>query len=288
MRLPTRLWKRAPDSHKGRFGHVLVLAGSLRYSGAAILCVSGAMRCGAGLVTLGLPKSLARGIIKIKPPDVMLLPLAETRETTLSSAAFKTIRETSRNFSVIVLGPGMGLNSSTQALARKIIGEIHKPMVIDASALDALAGHTALLKKKLKKCDVRIITPHPGEMERLTGTPVKQIQNKRKGIAKNFALKYNSTVVLKGHQTVVASPDGVLYINTTGNPGMARGGSGDILTGMIGAFLGQGLSGFEAAKYAVYLHGLAGDLAAKANTQLGMTASDIVDKIPGAIRAATR
>jgi ADP-dependent NAD(P)H-hydrate dehydratase / NAD(P)H-hydrate epimerase len=286
MRLPTRLLQRAPDSHKGQFGHVLVLAGSLRYSGAAMLCVSGALRCGAGLVTLGLPKSLAGPAIGIKPPEAMLLPLAETADCALSAEAFTAISEFAEEASVLVIGPGLGLDSSTRELARRLIRESAKPMVIDASALDAMAGHADELKGSRLDPGSRIITPHPGEMSRLTGLQLPAIQKDRKNIAKEFANEYNVTVVLKGKDSLVVSPCGTLYINKTGNPGMARGGSGDILSGMIAAFLGQGLSAFDAAKYAVYLHGAAGDLAAKTKTQLGMIASDIVEKIPDAIRAS--
>jgi ADP-dependent NAD(P)H-hydrate dehydratase / NAD(P)H-hydrate epimerase len=288
MRLPTRLLQRAPDSHKGMFGHVFVLAGSARYSGAAVLCVSGALRCGAGLVTIGLPKSLVCPMIAIKPPEAMLLPLAETKELSLSTAAFKTIMDFIAASSVVVIGPGLGLNASTCRLTRELVAAIKKPMVIDASSLDALSGHTGILKKAGLNTAQKVITPHPAEMARLTGVKISAIQNNRKGIAKDFANEYNVTVVLKGHSTVVASPGGSLYINSSGNPGMARGGTGDILSGMIAAFIGQGLTAFEAAKYAVYLHGLAGDLAAKEKTQLGMIASDIVDKIPEAIKAVSR
>jgi ADP-dependent NAD(P)H-hydrate dehydratase / NAD(P)H-hydrate epimerase len=286
MRLPARLSRRDLEAHKGMFGHVLILAGSSRYSGAAVLCLWGALRSGAGLVTLGLPKGLAGPVIGVKPPDAMLLPLPETPEGTLSDGGFAEIEAFASGVNCLAIGPGLGLASSTQELARRLILELQKPMVIDASAIDALTGHTDVLKKGKFNSDFRIITPHPGEMARLTGIKVPDIQEHRKDIAKEFSNEYNVTVVLKGKGTVVASPDGTLYINSTGNPGMARGGSGDILSGMIAAFLGQGLSAFEAAKYAVYLHGLAGDLAAREKTQLGMIASDIVERIPEAIKAS--
>ena len=277
-----------PEAHKGSFGHVLVLAGSIPYSGAALLCVWGAMRSGAGLVTLGLPKGLAKPVIRKMPLDAMLLPLAQTKGGSLSQSAFAAIERFSAGISVVVVGPGLGLDISTQKLMRRVILDIPKPVVIDASALDALKGHTDILKRRRPETAFRVVTPHPGEMARLTGLKTPYIQIHRKDIAKDFANEYNVTVILKGNKTVVASPGGSLYINTTGNPGMARGGSGDILSGMVAAFIGQGLGPFEAAKYAVYLHGLAGDLAAKEKTQLGMIASDIIEKIPGAIRAASR
>ena len=263
------------------FGHVLIIAGSLRYSGAALLAAGGCLRAGAGLVTLGVPKRLAIGFMRKKPMEAMLLPLADTAEGTLSIKAFKTIAEF--NADVLLAGPGLSWNGSTHGLVRKMVREIFKPMVLDASALDAFTSHKNLLKRHACSC---VITPHPGEMSRLTGIPVSTIQNNRKDIAKDFANEYNVTVVLKGNNSVVASQAGRTFINTTGNPGMARGGTGDILGGMIAAFIGQGLEPFEAAKYAVYLHGLAGDIAAGRKTQLGMTASDLIDALPKAIRAS--
>ncbi|MGE5308664.1 MAG: NAD(P)H-hydrate dehydratase [Deltaproteobacteria bacterium] len=280
--------QRKAEAHKGLFGHVLIIAGSQRYSGAAVFCVWGALRCGAGLVTLGLPRSLSGPIIGVKPIDAMLMPLDETQEGTLSEKAFKPVMEFAEGASTVVLGPGLGLDTSTQRLVRRLVLELNKPLVIDASALDALMGHNDILKRSRNNSAFRVITPHPGEMARLTGIKVTAIQKNRKDIAKEFANEYNVTVILKGNATVAASPSGSLYINRTGNPGMARGGSGDILSGMVAAFLGQGMDAFEAAKYAVYLHGLAGDIAAKDKTQLGMVASDIIDRIPDAIRASSR
>jgi NAD(P)H-hydrate epimerase len=267
------------------YGHVLVVAGSLRYSGAALLCVSGALRSGAGLVTLGLPESLCRPVLGKKPPDAMLLPLAETGKASLSLKALGEIRDFMAAADVLAIGPGLGNDASSGELCRALLASEAKPAVVDASALDAFKGKLKALRQACRQGN-RVLTPHPGEMSRLTGMPVKDIQNKRKDIAKDFAYEYNVTVVLKGKDTIVASPAGSLYINRTGNPGMARGGTGDILSGMIAAFIGQGLDCFEAAKYAVYLHGLAGDIAAKKKTQLGMIASDILDTIPGAFKAA--
>jgi ADP-dependent NAD(P)H-hydrate dehydratase / NAD(P)H-hydrate epimerase len=286
MRLPQQLLHRRLNAHKGDLGHIFILAGSPQFSGAALLCCYAAMRAGAGLVTLGIPKSLNLAIIKIKPKEVMTLPLPETRDATLSLSAYKKIKDFAKNnIDVLVVGPGLSKNQSTQSLARKVISEIDKPMVIDADGLNALIGYLNLLRVTSYELRVtRILTPHPGEMSRLLGVSVKTIQDKRKEIARKFAKAHKVTLVLKGHNTVVADYKGNLYINKTGNPGMATAGSGDVLTGMIGAFLGQGLGAFNAAKYAVYLHGLAGDLAAKEKTPIGMIASDIVDKIPEAIK----
>lgn len=278
MRLPTRLLRRSPDAHKGNFGHIFILGGSARFSGAGVLCAEAALRSGAGLVTLGIPKSLNSAIIKIKPKEVMTLLLAETTEGTLSFNAFQKVEDFSKNIDVLAVGPGLTQNKSTQSLVRKVISNINKPIVVDADGLNALAGHLDLLGI------TRILTPHSGEMARLLGISVKKIQSNRREIAVKFCRVHKVTLVLKGHNTVVADYKNNLYINKTGNPGMATAGSGDVLTGMIAAFLGQGLSVFEAAKYAVYLHGLAGDLAAQEKTQLSLIASDIIDKIPKAIK----
>ena len=294
MRLPTQLLQRKINAHKGNFGHIFILAGSSRFSGAGVLCSQAAIRSGVGLVTLGIPKSLSSAIIKIKPKEVMTFPLPETSEGTLSLVGLKKIKDFIKNIDILVVGPGLTQNKSTQGLVRKVIAKIDKPMVIDADGLNALVGHLDLLKVTKSSLDfardrqshkvTRVVTPHPGEMARLLGVSIKKVQSNREGIAKKFAKDYKVTVVLKGHNTVVADYKNNLFINRTGNPGMATAGSGDVLTGMIAAFLGQGLNAFNASKYAVYLHGLAGDLAAKEKTQLGMIASDIIEKIPEAIK----
>jgi len=288
MQLPKRLSRRRLNAHKGDFGHIFILAGSTRFSGAAVLCAEAAMRTGAGLVTLGIPKSLALAIIKIKPKEVMLLPLPETKDGTISLPGYKKIKDFIKNIDILVVGPGLSQNRSTQSLVRRVISKIEKPTVIDADGLNALVGHLNLLRAKSYELRAkRILTPHPGEMARLLGISIKKVQSKRKEIAKKFAKDYKVTVALKGHDTVVADYRNNLYINKTGNPGMATAGSGDVLSGMIAAFLGQGLDTFNAAKYAVCLHGLAGDLAAKEKTQLGMIASDIIEKIPEAIKSCS-
>ncbi len=285
MRLPAQLLHRRLNAHKGDFGHIFILAGSVRFSGAGVLCAEGVLRSGAGLVTLGIPKSLTQSIIKIKPKEVMTLPLAETKEGTLDLTGYKKIKDFVKDVDVLVIGPGLTQNKSTQGLVRKVISTIDKPMIIDADGLNALVGHLKILRANGQTGKrATILTPHPGEMARLLGLSVKKVQSRRKEVARRFAKDYKVTVVLKGYNTVVADYKGNLYINRTGNPGMATAGSGDILTGMIAAFLGQGLGALKAAKYAVYLHGLAGDLAAKEKMQLSMIASDIIDKIPAAIR----
>jgi NAD(P)H-hydrate epimerase len=285
MRLPLQLLRRKPSAHKGDFGHIFILAGCARFSGAAVLCAEAAMRSGAGLVTLGIPESLNTAIIKIKPKEVMTLPLPETKEITLSWAAYRKIKDFSKNVDVLAVGPGLSQNKETQDLVREAIAGVNKPMVIDADGLNALIGHLKILPANRQTGKpATILTPHPGEMGRLLGISIAKVQSNRKGIAEKFARHYKTTIVLKGHNTVVADYKNKLYINKTGNPGMGTAGSGDVLTGMIAAFLGQGLDAFSAAKYAVYLHGLAGDLAAEEKTQISLIASDIIAKIPEAIK----
>jgi len=285
MRLPTRLLQRKINAHKGDFGHIFILAGSRRFSGAAGVSSEAAMRSGAGLVTLGIPESINEAVIKIKPKEIMTLPLPESKEGSLSLKAFSHIEDFIRQADVVVIGPGLSLNRDTKALVRRVISGISKPMVIDADGLNALSGHLDLLSKAGPELNaMRILTPHPGEMARLLGINIEEVEKQRKIVAKNFAKEYNVTVILKGYESIVADYRGNSYVNKTGNPGMATAGSGDVLTGIIAAFLGQGLSVFDAAKYGVYLHGLAGDLSAEEKTQISLIASDIIANIPAAVR----
>ena len=284
MRLPRQLLQRRNNAHKGDFGHIFVLAGSLRFSGAGLLCAGSTMRAGAGLVTLGVPERLTKAVIKRKPKEAMILSLPQTQEGTFSLSAYPKIADFIKVVDILIVGPGLTQNKSTQGLVRKIITKVNKPMVIDADGLNALVGHLDILPATCGLRPATVLTPHPAEMARLLGCTVKKIESNREFIAKKFARDYNCTVVLKGHRTTVANFNAKIYINKTGNPGMATAGSGDVLTGIIGAFLGQGLNAFDAAKFAVYLHGLAGDLAAEEKTEMGMIASDIIEKIPDAIR----
>lgn len=281
MRLPARLLQRKAKTHKGDYGHLFILAGSARFSGAGLLCAEAALRAGAGLVTLGLPKSINLAIIKIKPREVMTLPLAETKEGTLGLAAFAKISSMLKQADVLVIGPGLGNNKSTYGLIRKVINKCAIPAIIDADGLNAISNNLKILKNHK---GVTILTPHQKELSRLFGLDIARVQKNRKLIAQKYAQYYNNIIILKGHNTLVAGSRGQLYVNKTGNPGMATAGSGDVLSGIVGAFLGQGLDAFSAAKYAVYIHGLAGDIAAKDKTQMGLIASDIINRIPEAIK----
>lgn len=282
------LSQRRLNTNKSDYGHIFVLAGSRGFTGAAILCANSAMRSGAGLVTLGIPESQYSIVAKRVFVEVMTKPLPEIKEKTLPLSAYQKISDFAKKVDVLAIGPGLSGNPSTQKLIRKIISKIDKPIVIDADGLNALAGHLNLLSALPHPLSaMRILTPHPGEFSRLIGKPIEYIQRNREKLAKSFASHYNIVLVLKGHRTIVAASDKKIYVNPTGNPGMATAGSGDVLTGVIAALLGQGLGAFEAAKTGVYLHGLAGDLAAKEKTQAGMIASDIIDKIPEAIKRYT-
>lgn len=276
-----RFPKRQPDTHKGDFGHVLVVAGSLGYTGAAYLASQAALLAGAGLVTLAIGKSL-HGILASKLVEVMVKPFFETRDASLSLMALKELLAFSEKCSVVALGPGISQNKETQELVRNLITKLDKPVVLDADGINAMAGHVDLLKDAKSGL---ILTPHPGEMSRLIGKDISEIQKDRNNVAIGFAREYNTVLVLKGHQTLVADPAGQIYVNTTGNAGMASGGCGDVLTGMIAAFIAQGCGPFEAAALAAYFHGLAGDAAAKEKGLSSLIATDLLNKLPEILKA---
>ena len=271
---------RAPDTHKGDAGRVFVLAGSSSMSGAAALCTMGALRAGAGLVTLGIPKSLHGPMVE-KLTEAMFKVLPETKDGSLSLQGLPDIVGTIEKMDAVALGPGLSQNPQTKDLVRQLLPKIVKPLVVDADGLNAIAEDPGILRQRPLPC---IVTPHPGEMARLGRISPDDVQSDRERIAREFAKKYNVITVLKGRGTVVASFDGSFYVNETGNPGMASGGSGDVLTGVIAGLLGQKLSLYDAACLGVYLHGLAGDLVAKARGEIGLLASDLADRIPLAIR----
>jgi ADP-dependent NAD(P)H-hydrate dehydratase / NAD(P)H-hydrate epimerase len=282
--------RRRPDAHKGDFGHVLVVAGSSRMTGAAYLCCEAAMLSGAGLVTLAIPKSL-NIIMQRKLTEVMTLPLPETRDNSLSIEARNKILLFSKRADCLLLGPGLSRNAQTQNLVRSLIRDTSLPMVIDADALNALSGHLSVLEKKMtlrqkdsEKTGNIILTPHAGEMARITGLGISFINNNKKGVAKKFSREYNVTTVLKGCKTVVSSPRGKPYVNDTGNPGMASAGCGDVLAGIISALLASGMDTFKAARLGVYVHGLAGDIAAKETGEISLRARDLLKFLPKAFK----
>lgn len=261
---------RESDSHKGDFGHLLVVAGSADRPGAAGLCCQAACSSGAGLVTLGAaPEVLERVVI------------GAVEYMGISIHNFEDLMAASAGKQALAIGPGLGQQPAMSNLIRKAVANLDVPMVIDADGLNSLVGALDELKRAPA---ARILTPHPGEMARLTGKTTAQIQADRFGAARSLASETNAVVVLKGAGTVVADPDGTLFFIPTGNPGMAAGGAGDVLTGVISALVCQGLSPLEAASVGAYLHGATGDLAAKRLGQRGQTASDLVRLLPEVIR----
>jgi ADP-dependent NAD(P)H-hydrate dehydratase / NAD(P)H-hydrate epimerase len=273
------LGRRAADSHKGNTGHMLVIAGSTGKTGAAAMCAASALRAGAGLVTLGVPESL-NPILESLVVEAMTLPLPDRGTGLLLEEAFDAIVQAAVAKQSLALGPGLGTASHTRNLTARIIREIDLPMVIDADGLNNLAGHTGGLK--IRK-NATVLTPHPGEMARLTGLSTLEIQKDRLAAVRHLAGETGTHVVLKGARTVVAEPDGRVWINPTGNPGMAAGGMGDVLTGLIAGLLAQGCPASEACRAGVYLHGLAADMLAQKMSR-GFLATEVMRKVPLAIQ----
>ena len=272
--------QRAAGGHKGSYGKILLVGGSQGLSGAAAMASMAALRAGAGLVTLAVPAGI-HSLMEVKLTEVMTKPLPETVEMTVSREAAGAVLEMMEAADVLALGPGMSTNESTIEFVREIVPQLEKPVVIDADGLNALAGSLGILET----CHaVPVLTPHPGEMARLMGIKIDEVQNNRVEAAQEAAARWKAVIVLKGFRTIVAGPDGTVYVNPTGNPGMASGGTGDVLTGVIAALIGQGLTPLEAAVAGVYFHGLAGDLAAGEKGMVSLVAGDVIDYLPRAIR----
>jgi NAD(P)H-hydrate epimerase len=277
MKLPKQSLKRKPDTHKGDYGYVFILGGSPGLTGAVCLCAQAALRIGAGLVRVGIPKSL-NNIFEIKLTEVMSLPLEEENGY-LSVRSFSQIEQFLNKIDVLALGCGASL--AAKDLLLKVIETVDKPLVVDADGLNAIATDLAILSRR--KTKNLILTPHLGEFSRLINMDIAKIKEKRKELVKDFALRYNLTLVLKGYRSLTSNGK-ELFENNTGNAGMATAGCGDVLTGIIAGLMAQGLDCFTAAKIGVYLHGLSGDLAAKDKTQNCLIASDIIEYLPKAIK----
>jgi len=269
--------KRESNTHKGTYGHLFVLAGSIGKTGAAALCSEAALRSGAGLVTLGIPDSMNH-ILEQKLTEVMTLPCISSEEGSLSLKSLEKIQEFASRVQGLVVGPGLGINTDTEKIIRELWRHVQMPMVWDADALTLLAQNPDLNGNQSSEI---IITPHPGEMSRLLGKPVSWVQENRIDAIKSFSNQWGVITVLKGSRTLIADPDGNLRINLTGNPGMASAGVGDVLAGMIGALLVQGLSPFDAASLGVWLHGAAGDRVAQTMGPVGYLATDMMQFLPG-------
>lgn len=278
--LAAALPPRPPASHKGDFGHVLVVAGSVGKGGAAALAALGAVRGGAGLVTVATPGSLLSAVAAASL-EAMTLPLPEGPTGELALAAVEPVLAAAEARDALAIGPGLGESEEAREVARRIVLETRCPAVVDADALNAFAGRARELRGRRAPT---VLTPHPGELGRLLGTSAGEISEDRLGALAKAVGVTGAHVVLKGHQTLTGAPEGRVTINTTGNPGMASGGMGDALTGIIGAFLGQALRPETACRLAVYLHGLAGDLAAARGDEVSLSASDLLEALPEACR----
>ncbi|MHB8173508.1 MAG: NAD(P)H-hydrate dehydratase [Nitrospirota bacterium] len=273
--------KREPDSHKGTYGHLLIIAGSAGKTGAAALAARAALRCGAGLVTLAVPESL-NDIFEEKLTEEMTVPLPETNERSLSYKALDKLLALMEGKTAVAIGPGISRNADTARLVRELLPRLKVPTVLDADALNILSEDETPLDSMTVPV---ILTPHPGEAGRLLGVPAVEVQSDRPGAALALAKAHRCIVALKGARTLIAFQDGTFYVNPTGNPGMATAGTGDVLTGIISSFLAQGLQAAEAALLGVYAHGFAGDKAMEEKGCSGLIAGDIIEAMPSAISA---
>ena len=269
---------RAADSHKGDFGRVTIVAGSRGKTGAAHLAAMGALRSGAGLVTVATPASVLP-IVASMAPEMMTEPLAGSADGSVAAEAIDRLLELRHD--VIACGPGIGRGPAVGAFVGALLERATAPLVLDADAITVLADDPGRLTGREER-DV-IITPHPGEMARLIGASIEEVQANRIDVATEFATTHRVYVVLKGHRTIIATPDGHIFINPTGNAGMATGGTGDVLTGMIAAWVAQLLDAEAACRIAVFLHGAAGDLAEASEGQVAMVATDVIAHLGDAL-----
>lgn len=273
--------RRSRTAHKGSFGHVLIVAGSTGKTGAAAMAANSAVRTGSGLVTLAVPASL-NPILEVKTTEPMTLPLREILPGYLGDAAWPEIDREVSGKDALAIGPGISRHPETAALVRRLVEEADLPLVIDADGLNAVSEDVSLLKRT--KSRAVVLTPHPGEMARLTGKTVREIESDRVGCARAFAAEFGVYLVLKGARTVVATPEGDVSLNGSGNPGMASGGMGDVLTGVIVSLLGQRYDPANACRLGVFLHGLAADLVATDKGEAGISAVDVQERIPYACK----
>ena len=274
---------RPRDSNKGNFGHVLTIGGAVGKAGSVAMAGIAVLRAGAGLSTVGTPKSALPTVAGFHP-ELMTEPLEETEAGTISKRAmgYGHLDSLASGKTVLAIGPGISRHIETADVARAIVRKYSQPMVLDADGLNAFEGRAGELNGRGRTL---VITPHPGEMARLFGTSVTAVQKDRLNVARDFAREHELIVVLKGERTLVAAPDGTVWVNTTGNPGMSTGGTGDILTGMTAGFLAQHpAQALEAVCTAVHLHGLAGDLARESLGEHSMVATDLLTFLPEAFR----
>jgi hydroxyethylthiazole kinase-like uncharacterized protein yjeF len=274
--LKNEIPQRSAAAHKGRTGHLLILAGSPGRTGAAAMTAAAAVRTGAGLVTLGIPGSL-NPVLEAMVTEAMTVGLPETADGALDESAHQTVASLIKDKRCLAMGPGLSTHESTGHLVNRLIEESGVPMVIDADGLNLIATDPSVLSRRRSPI---VLTPHPGEMARISGHSTAAIQNDRIGHARSFAERYQVHLVLKGAGTIVARPDGTVFVNTTGNPGMATGGMGDVLTGLIAGLITQGMETGAAAQTGVYLHGLAADRMAQKKASVGYLATEVIDTLP--------
>ena len=277
--------RRPPESNKGSYGHVLVVGGSLGKAGAAAMAGMAALRAGAGLSTVATAESVLTTVAGFYP-ELMTEPLPETDAGTIATSAGVRIEELLKSMTAAAIGPGISRDPHTATLVRSLVAHSTIPMVVDADGLNAFEGHTSELNGKDR---LLVITPHPGEMARLVGRSVAEVQKDRLGMARRFAHEHELIVVLKGHRTLVVQPDGEAWVNTTGNPGMSTGGTGDILTGMVAAMIAQNpKEPLMAVCAAVHLHGLAGDVMRESLGEHSLVATDLLRGLPDAFERARK
>lgn len=272
---------RAADGHKGTFGHVLVVAGAPGYTGAACLAAEAAARSGVGRVTLACPAGL-NPIFEVKLTEVMTLAVPQSAEQTFAPVSVERVVQAVAHCDAVGLGPGLSRHAETTAFVADLLPQLTVPVVIDADGLSAVADRIDVLLPTAAPC---VLTPHPGEMARLTGLTAGAIQQDREGVATRYAQRWQCTVLLKGAQTIVAAPDGDTWVNTTGNHGLASGGTGDVLTGLIAGLLAQGCGPAAAAALGAYLHGWAGDAVAARGNPRALIAGDLIAELPATWRA---
>ncbi|MFO7819267.1 MAG: NAD(P)H-hydrate dehydratase [Halanaerobacter sp.] len=267
------------NSHKGDYGKLLLVSGSPGMTGAAVLVARASLKMGAGLVTVGVPQSLHQ-ILENKLTEAMTYPLGETEEGTVDISSLERIKDLISSRDVLAIGPGLRTKVETAKVVNSLLVEVKKPIVIDADGLNNL-DDLSLLKERSSPT---ILTPHPGEMSHLIAKPIEEIEANRLEVAREFAGEYGVVLVLKGSRTLIATPQGQIYLNCSGNSGLATGGSGDVLTGLITSLIGQGLTPSEASILAVYLHGLAAELGSEELTEYSLLPSDVIDYLPQAIK----
>ncbi len=270
---------RRADSHKGTFGHALVVAGSRGKGGAARMVSLAALRAGCGLVTAAVPAGLQAGLVS-RVMEAMTEGLPEAPDGTLSARGLPRLLALLEGKQAIAVGPGLTTRPETRKLVRDLVLRAAAPLVLDADGINAFAGEAGLLGRRRGPL---VVTPHPGEMGRLLGIPTRQVQSRRVPLAREFARRHRCVLILKGHRTLIATPSGRVHVSPTGNPGMATGGSGDILTGLLAGLIAQGIEVEAAAKLGVYLHGRAGDLAAAEIGEMPLIARDILARFPKAL-----